>query len=245
MWNVWPQRIISRPYILLYIILSGGLLQAQENHPSPDSLIQAYFSRTGSYASIYTGKTSTPYDKRFENHPYFVTDKFTQGTLSYNHVIYKDILMRLDLYRNELDIYFPGTIYQIALEKEKVDYALLHDATIVTSIGANYSKNEYLVLLYDGMYPVIKKYTLKVREEINSYNEGLERSFNLNIQYDIYIDDTSYPIKNKKTVLKLFPDRRKELNDFARQNKLNFKKQAEQSMIALVKHYEYLQRIVP
>ena len=232
--------------LLLFIIfLSGGMLRAQENpiaQVPPDNLIQAYLSQAGSYAVLYNGKTPTPYDRRFENHPYFVTDKFTTGTLSYNHVIYKDILMRLDLYMNELAVFFPGKTYLITLEKEKVDYALLNNATIVTAVGANDAKNQYLVLLHDGLYPFVKKYARHVREDIRNNTEGVYRTFDFREQYEIYINGTPYPVKNKKSILKLFPDRKKELNDFAKQHKLNFRKQTDQSMVDLVKQYEYLQR---
>jgi len=47
-------------------------------------------------------------------------------------------------------------------------------------------------------------------------------------------------VKNKNSVLKLFPDKRKELNEFAKQHKLNFKNQIEQSIVDLVTHYENL-----
>jgi hypothetical protein len=217
------------------------MLSAQENQiaetPSA-SAIQNYLSATKEYAALYNGKTVTPYDRLYANHPCFETDGYVAGTLCYNHVVYSDIFMRFDLYRNELTVSSQHKPFPIVLNNERFNYAVLNGTTLIISKNDNDSKEQFLVLLHDGTFPVVRKYkmTIITRESDRKFVS----SFQIQNQYAIYIAGIPYPVKNKKSLLKLFPDKKEELNEFAKQNKLNFKNQIEQSIIALVKHYEIM-----
>ena len=120
---------IIRSALIFFFFSCGGILCAQDKGiatiPPPDA-IQSYLSETQKNAALYNGKVETPYDHRFENHPYLETDQFVKGTLCYNHVVYQDIFMRFDLYRDELTVFSPDKPYRIVLDKEKFDYAVLN-----------------------------------------------------------------------------------------------------------------------
>jgi hypothetical protein len=203
----------------------------------PDYVVHNYLAKTKEYATLYSGTTETPYNKRFTNHPYFETNRFVSGTLGYNNVEYKDILMRFDLFRNELSVISPDRPSQIiVLNNKKFNYAILNGSTIVLSVDEKNSKEQFLVLLQNSKNPVVKKYNLTMQEEKSAHT--IVSSFRIQKQYAIYINDIPYTVKSKNSVLKLFPDKRKELNVFAKQRNLDFYNQIEQSIIAIVNHYE-------
>jgi len=227
--------------MIFLFLFSGGFLWAQDAGIAkipPTDAIQSYLSATKEYAALFSGKAEAPYDRQFTNHPYFETDQYRQGTLCYNDVIYQDIFMRLDLFRDELTVFSPDKPYRIVLENEKFNYAVLNGFTFILSPNEAKTGLKYMVLIDNGLYPFVKQYRLSVREEYAGII--LTRSFRFQEQYFIYINDTAYPVKNKNALLKLFPDRKKELNEYAKQHKLNFKAQYEQSVIALINHYENL-----
>ena len=217
------------------------ILLAQENRfagiPS-DDVIRDYMTDAKEYAALFLGKVEIPYDKRFTNHPYFETSMFQSGTLGYNHVVYKNVMIRFDLFRNELTVFSPDKPYHIVLNNEKFDFAILNGSTIVLSDSGKESNKQFLVLLQNGQYPVLKKYIIAMDEEIA--NMQVLNNYRIKSQYAIYKDGIHYTVKNKNSILKLFPDKRKELDAFAKQRKLDFNKQIEQSIIALVNHYESL-----
>ena len=232
----------TNPKLIIFLCLcSGGILWAQDAGIAkipPTDAIQSYLSATKEYTALFSGKTELPYDRPFVNHPYLETDRYVQGTLCYNKVVYQDIYMRLDLFRNELTVFSPDKPYRIVLENEKFNYAVLHGLTLILSANEVKTGLKYMVLIDDGLYPFVKQYRLSVREEYSGVT--LFRSFRIQEQYFIYINDMAYPVKNKNALLKLFPDRKKELNEYAKQHKLNFKAQFEQAIIALINHYENL-----
>ena len=235
--------MIYKKSLFCLFFLSGSILWAQEErfaNAPPFSFIHSYQQATGTNAALFNGKASTPYPRTFINHPYFETNSYVKGTLCYNSVVYKDILMLIDLFRDEITVISPDSPYRIVLENEKIDYAILHGCTFVTSVDKKGVKDKLLVMLHNGTYPVTKKYRLAINEEKSSNVLSLTRSFKTNIQYAVYVDGAFYPVKSKNSMLKLFPERKQELNDYAKMHQLDFKKQIEQSIIALVSHYEYL-----
>jgi hypothetical protein len=218
------------------------MLWAQETKFSgipSDNDIREYLSEAKEYATLFSGKTETPYDRQFVNHPYFESSGYLSGTLCYNRVIYKDVMMRFDLFRNELTVFLPGRPFFIVLNNEKFEYAILNGSTIVLSDSEKDSKKKFLVLLHNGRYPVVRKYNMTITEDVIGLS--ITSSFRIQQQYAIYVNGISRVVKNKNSVVKLFPDKRKELNEFAKQHKLSFNNQSvEQSIVALVGYYENL-----
>jgi len=227
--------------IIFILFWSSALLWAQESRlaglPS-DNVLQGYLAEAGTWAVLYSGKTETPYDIPYTNHPYFETSTYTAGTLCFNRVLYKDVLMRFDLFRDELTVIYPNRQSRIVLDNAKFDYAVLNGATIVKSFDEKARKEKFLVLLHNGTYPVVRKYSVSIKTETS--DRVARSSFNIQPQYAVSRDGVLYTVKNKNALLKLFPDRKKELNEFARQHNLNFRTQPEQSIIALVNYYESL-----
>jgi len=215
----------------------------QERNPvkiPPSDAIQNYLTKTKAYSTLYNGKIEKSYDVLYANHPYLGADKHVQGTLCYNEVVYHDILMRLDLNRDELTVFSPDKRYHIVLEIEKFNYAIFNGYTIITSMDESNVDSKYRILLKDGVYPVVKQYKGRVEaEQVSAI--AIKQYFRFKEQFFVYINGIAYQVKNKNALLKLFPDKKKELNEFAKKQKLSFWEQnIEHAIIALVNHYESL-----
>ena len=224
-------------FFLPLFFFSAGFLLGQDKDITripPTEAIQDYLSQTKEYTALYNGKIVTPYDKVYTNHAYLVTDKYVSGTLCYNDVVYSDVNMRLDLFRDELSIMPPDKPFPVVLESRKLNYALLSGVTVIAN--PTNTGQQYGILIDDGICPVVKQFRVTVKEEYAGIE--LRWTFRFQEQYFVYINGIASPVKNKNALLKLFPDKRKELNDFAKQHKLNFRAQIEQSIVALINHYE-------
>jgi hypothetical protein len=230
---------MSNRLIFAVLLINSGLIWAQHERnvmlPS-DTVISNYLTGSEAYTALYNGRTVTPYEITFTNHPYFETASYTRGTLCYNRVVYKEVLMRLDLYRDEISVLRPDTMVNIVLNIDRFDYAILNGAVIVKSVADRKAKEKYVVLLHNGTWPVVKIHNLTIIEELSGL--VLRRSFRMEHQYAIYTDGALYPVRNKNSILRLFPSSKKELNTFARQHRLDFTKHTEQAIISLVGHYE-------
>jgi hypothetical protein len=209
----------------------------------PDNAVEVYMGEVKEYAALYNGREQTPYSDptHFLNHPYLNTSDFVSGTLCYNGVLYKDIPMRLDLFREELIVRSADKPFNIVLAYEKLDYAHIGESIILSSYNKtwhNRPPGKYFVLLYKNQYLVLKQYAVSYVERINRLKA--EASFKIKERYYICKDETVYPVKNKKTVLSVFPDRKEELGKYIKEHKLNFREQPGQAVVTMVEQYENL-----
>ena len=189
--------------IILLLYLSIGILHGQQTDADkglPGKLMQDYFSAAQEYALIYNGKEYSRYEKQTTNHPYLVNAEFEEGTISSGKTLYPRLLMKLDLFRDELVLQSPKKLYPVVAEKYIVTY----------------------------------------EEKVNGLS--IEASFRIKERFYVVKENRCYPVKNKRALLNLFPDKKKELSRYAREQKLNFRKWPEQAFVTIVKQYETLNK---
>ena len=88
--------------------------------------VDDYVSSAAGQSVIYHGKEQLKYPTSIRNHPYLKSEKYVPGDLSFEGILYKDVKMRLDLYKNELLLLSPDNRYNIVLPSDRVDYAEFH-----------------------------------------------------------------------------------------------------------------------
>jgi hypothetical protein len=100
----------------------------------------------------------------------------------------------------------------------------------------NVPPGNYLILLHGGRFPVVKKYRIDRKEEIAG---GRAKTlYYVRGQYFVRIGAACHPLKGKRSLLKLFPQYKNELNAYARQARLDFGKRREASLVALLTYAE-------
>ncbi|MDL2255438.1 hypothetical protein LJC44_01730 [Parabacteroides sp. OttesenSCG-928-G06] len=234
-------------YLLIaaVVLLASEPLFAQEIRQSlPEGDIREYQQKVGEYALPFNGKEQSGYYLNLTNHPYWYTDELVPGDLLYNNILYKDVLMRFDLYRDEFIVRMPNKPFLIVLEYEKFGQAFLHGYTVVSSLKyqlKNAPAGKYHILLHEGEFPVIKSYGSTLDEKI--VDRSIEHTFRFAEKIYVSKDNTCYQVSRKSALLKLFPDKKKELEAYIKQNKLKFNKlQKETSILRVVEYYETLMR---
>ncbi|MDL2208445.1 hypothetical protein LJB97_02355 [Parabacteroides sp. OttesenSCG-928-O15] len=225
---------------ILQLIVSSVSAQETTTKSVLIETIKEYQQEVGDYAVPYNGKEESQYYLNLTNHPYWRSAEFAVGDLWYNHVLYKDVLMRLNMHRDELVVQMPGKPFTIVLEKEKFNQARLHGHTLIPSqagVLKNAPSGHYNLLLHNGFFPIIKSYAVSLEEKI--VDRMLEHSFRMSEKIYVCKEGVCYPINKKRSLLQLFPDKKKELETYIKQHKLKFnRKQREESIVQVVNYYE-------
>jgi len=114
---------------------------------------------------------------------------------------------------------------------------MMYDKTFVWLIPAKESglKAGYYIQLFDR-----DKMQLFSKETCYLEKNQLTYGFSHKIQYYLFYNNQYYPVKNKNLFLKLFPQHKKQINQFAKSHKLNFKKNADESLTSLAGYCEEL-----
>lgn len=236
------EKHLIRSYCLLAIgLIIGHYLVAQTETHTADKVIDTYFVSADSYAAIYSGKEQAKYPLYFQNHPYYKTDEYQEGSLSFDGAFYPHVKLRLDLHLEEIIIQTLDTRYNIIVPNDRVDYVYLGTELVTRNIPHNENNAlpaGYYIRLYDGQFPVWLRQTCPINEKIE--DKEIIYSFRPSKRFYIYINGKYHRVSSKGSVLKLFPSHKKELKKYIKSSRLNFKQSPENAIVEVVKQYERL-----
>jgi hypothetical protein len=200
-----------------------------------NAVIADYLATTGEYAGIYNGQIKTNYNPSFyDNNPYHKSADFLDAEVIYSGLLYPGQKALLDLYEEQLILLSPQRHYGIIVDPGKVDKVLFEDETFIWLNKSNISQGFY-TLLSDG-----KQLRLLFKERFTINTTKLLRHFDRITHHYLSYQGHYYTVKNKNSFLKLFPQYKKQINLFAKEHKLDFKRNADQSLTLLTNYCEEL-----
>jgi len=227
---------ISR-FILVMLFISTTTIFAQSDI---DGYVIEYLQSAKSQSALYYGVQQEPYP-RTSNHPYLKDMLYTKGRLSYNNILYPEVLLRFDLFRNELIVTSPG-YKDVVLYPESVDFAELHGQHIIyfRSDGLPGAPSTgYYFVLYEGNCTVLEKHTALLTSHSGSRASDLPYYDFRKIFY-LYKDGVFHTIRNRNGLLKVLHPYKKELKRFIAAQRLNYRQYPDIFIFMTVSEYEKL-----
>ena len=238
-------RMIKIPVFLCLILLCWQHLSAQDSlRRITDRHAANYMSAVSNHAVLFSGSRQQPLTQYLLNHQYLIDENYVSGRLSYNGVVYPDVLLRWDLYRDELLILSPA-FYSIVLNYENIDFAELHGYRIFYLYPNGFPgcppAGNY-ILLHSGNHLLIEKLIKSLVWDTKS-SKRAEYYCILSTTFYLQKDGVYYKIRNRRTLLQSLDTHRKELRRFIRANDLRYRHDAEKTVLEVVKEHEKLSRL--
>lgn len=201
-----------------------------------------YFQKARLNKAIFNGKEHVKYPAFYIGHPFLVADQYTTGNLCCDSTLYPDVPLKLDWYTGELLINTPDQRYNIVIPSERLQYATLYNYRLfyhrADSRPGSPPDGYYLALPNSGKYPIWKKEVVKQEERFVDRKALV--AFNRSFHFYIEKDGVYHKVKSKKSLLNVFPDRKKELNRFIKESRLNYTETPDRMLVAVVEQYEKL-----
>jgi hypothetical protein len=234
--------------VILLLTLFADLTCAQSEDDPHAFLSDAKASARSSYdklikdqLALFNGVEYVDYDLGFSGNPFFLDDYYAEGTIEYDHMIYHDIPLKYDVVEDKILVeYFnhAGNRRGLILEYKKVN-AFTYEGHQFVKVNAgnpagSLKKGFYDILLDDeiSIYASRKKQINKAVK-----NGQLSIKFEVLDQFFVELDDNTYRVSNKSALLQLFEDRKKELKQYIKANRLDLKRDFEASLIAVTHRY--------
>jgi hypothetical protein len=244
----FPAKLVFLSALAFFWAFPGFSQSPSSTLPAQDQTqfpITLYQKAIGIDAPLYNGPEYVDYRKAIRDwHQYYEKDVATPATVWYDGGVYENVPMLYDAYLDEAIIMREGTLKQ-KLISEKVKGFSLGGHTFLRIVvpdslsGAPLRTGYYDVLLDQNVKMLVKRRkTIKMEKEPNLILE----KFVLDEQFFLKNKGQYVKVKSRNSVLDVFEDKKKELKQFAREKKLNFRKQREQAILALATHYETLGR---
>ncbi|MBP1676405.1 MAG: hypothetical protein H6Q20_964 [Bacteroidetes bacterium] len=214
-------------FLLLFFCTYGMSQQTM------DSLVAGYFSHYSNQVALFYGKEQVKYPLTIDGHPYYGRSSYVNAQLKYNDILYKNVPVKIDLYRNELIVQSPNPPFNVILDNSRVDHVRINDSLFVFIPPTELYKpvaGSYVIKLTDGSYKLYKKQNVSYEEAKD--NTTVRRYFSRYVTYYLYDGNSYYKLKGKNSLLKIFKNQKRALSAFVRQNHLNFSANPDKAYIA-------------
>ena len=231
-------------YIFSFLISINICAQEQNYEAIINDNINSYLNAINNNALLYSSKIEPSYGFIIQNHPYLHKKEFMKGTISLEGRVYHNVMLRLNQEIEEIMTKPPTTNFSLLIPRDKFEYALIDSLYILyhipESANGKLLPKGFYIRIYNGEYQVWKREIFYLTNKI----DALISNYNYEKQLRIYIykDGNYNPVKNKRSVLKLFSSKKKVLNKFIKQSGLKFSENPDKAIVAITKYYDELKK---
>jgi len=245
------KRIPIALFTILIIFLFTGKSFAQlmstdssSQQPAFNNAVSLLSASLGEQAPLYNGPEYYFYDHTIKGTAYFMdVNTFTPGSVFYDGHLFSNVQMLYDLYTDDVAVLLYNHFQKISLLKSKVksfDFLGHHFVNINTDTISNKSdiKSGYYDELYSGKEDIIVKRTKSI--QTTSSLVGLEKYFSPAIDYYIIKNKVYYSFSSQGQLLDILKERKKDIQQYIKANKIKFRDDREQAMVKIVSYYDHI-----
>lgn len=221
-----------RLFILNLLIICSLHIQAQQQ------VFNEYLQEAKGNATLFVGQIEDGYSRTaYANTPYWGESEETYiGEVCFDGKIYPEVELRYDTFTGQLIIINPNNKQAIMPQMHRISHFILNDLRFERIngifVGIIYHSPQMKLLKHQESYPG----PVVIRDMV-SYKE-----FSHRISYLLVMPDGSmHEVRNRKTISRLFPNYKKELKRYSKENELDFSNaQRQQSLKSLIAYANQL-----
>jgi len=202
-----------------------------------------YYNSVGKESPLYNGVEYTFYDPLIKGNAYFLDTKaFAPGNVYYDRVLFNNVPMLYDLYADKVVVLLYNNFTKFSLINQKVtafDYLDHHFVNIDADTIANNTliKSGFYDELYKGRVQVLARRAKSIQNRIGY---EVESYFDLTQDYYIRKGSVYYSVSSQGTLLSIFKDKKRELQQYARTNDIKYRRNPEEAMVKIATYYDQL-----
>ncbi|MBL7763564.1 MAG: hypothetical protein JNL23_09105 [Chitinophagaceae bacterium] len=230
-------------FIILFTQNSYGQLLPSDSGiylSSKENLTRLYVDSIGENLRLYNGTQFTTAYKSNLGHPFFEDANPQAGTIFYGGTSYSGTKLLYDIIRDEVICVNKFKNDEIIkLIPSKINWFTLQQHLFVhllkDSNDTNFPGNGFYEQLYNGNMAVFKK----VKKQFFESSKTDEPS--KYIQYNYYYirkKNKYHLIDNRRSLIAVCDDRKADVANFIRKERLNFKKDAATMIVRVIDYYE-------
>lgn len=228
--------------LLLFVYTSSAQTADSFYQSSFQNTVNRYFTSLGENSHLFTGPEYAYYGNNMDGSPFLASDSMRSGVINFDGIVYANIPLSYDVVLDQVIIRRYNDDIRIRIINEKVKYFSFSDRIFERiekdSSSASIIGTGFYERLYNGATLVYAKRKKKV-EKILSTSRF---SYKLISDDSYYIQKKGvfYPIKNKAAAIAAFTEKKKEISQYLRKNKMNYKQNPEGTLIMIASYYDQL-----
>ena len=248
---------MKKPYYLTLFFLGIATLfgsQCFSQTTSPDSVptsyanaAKIYNSALGIQSPLYTGPEYNYYNPAIKGNAYYLeSNQFTNGAVFYDGVLYANVPLLYDIYADKLVSQLYDHFSKYLFIKDRVQsfdidsHHFVHIVVDSTAAKKPEIKSGYFDEIYNGKTEVLVKRAKNIQTTLADVN-GAASSFSPTTAYFIKHGDAYYKISGGGDMLNVLKDRKQDLQQYIKSNKIRFGSAViEESMVKVATYYDHL-----
>ena len=227
--------------VIIFLFILKSTISFSQNQSNQENYYKWFDDLIGiENTGIYNG---FEYRKKYRtlegSNEFYLTSQFVKGNIVYDQQPYYDIEMKYDINEDIIivKLFTQSSFNIIQLVKEKIESFSINNKRFVRI--TNNEKEGFYELLFKSNYLTLYKKHEKQR------NERLDKDFVYYVfkdkkEYFIQYNQKYHRIKSKADFSKLFPEQKKSINSFWKNNKVLYNSDYDMFLHKLSKHIETL-----
>lgn len=230
--------------------LSANHTQAQSSptdtaflESSVKHALAAYDETIGVQTHLYNGTEYIDYKRPYlEGDQFFISKAVVPGNVFYDGSWYTQVSMLYDLVTDEVIMPHNSSGLMMKLISSKVDTFQMHGHTFVRHKADSAAQTLLQPGFYDLMHSDNSQFLVKriKTSQERATPTGMEGEFREGDKFYILKDGKYHQVNSKRSVYKVFKDKKRQLQKFASAQRFKFRKQREEAILALTRYYDSL-----
>lgn len=200
-----------------------------------------YNKKIAASGDLYYGAEHTGYPYKMIGTPYFESNEWIKGSVTYNNVEYKDVSLKYDMITDELIILHPNNFFAVTLMSEKVQSFTLGQQEFIYVPKANklgLKQSGFYHLVVSGKLSVLVKKT-KIIEEKTLASE-IERTIVMKEHFYAVKNGIATQVSGEDSVMSLLGEYTRQVRSYLRSKEIRFRKQKELALFEIAIYYNQL-----
>lgn len=238
----------TRKFLCLLMLFSSTIAFTQGQRDTAflaaakNNALAEYAAALRTQARLYNGSKYLAPEHSLEEHPYFISPDWINGSVHYDGEYFEDVPLMYDLYNQVLIAEHRASGNPIRLVEEKLKHFTLEDhyfeRIINDSVGNSLPATGLYEVLYNGPTRILARRQQLLREQI--INTEIETSYDEKSRYFLLVNGRFFPVKGLASALKLLADRKNDIKRFLRQKKLKFSDNRELALKSIAGYYDQM-----
>ena len=233
-------------FVLIAFGLSVGVLYGQgikQDTVFDDNdakyVIEHYRSVLGNQLEVYNGAAYYLMPVAYKGSPYFMEEVHViPGSVRYNGTWYPNFSLLYDIYTDVMVSAVKDSLFVIRAEKVSDIYLAGHHFINLDAKNSYNIAPGFYDQLYDGKSQVLAKRIRTVRNSVTA--QTVEVSYENEDVIYIKKGNSYYPVDGKGSVMDVFKDKKKQLNQYLNDNNIRYKNDKELSVVKLSGYYDQI-----
>jgi hypothetical protein len=201
--------------------------------------IALYVGTIRDQSRLFNGSDYIVYLPQDEEHPYYDSDDWTTGSIVYWNELYENVSILFDLTIDQVIVeHDRGSPVRLIPEKVQRFTILGHTFVRLLKDDKNKLSDGFYDQLYNGKSKVYAKYLKTYRETLQA--PRVIPSFDEGVRYYVVKDGNFHAVKTKRSILQVLGDRKSELKNFLRKNRIRYNDNREKAIVRLTEFYDTL-----